>query len=97
MKHLNFLSIKPKKGIRVLGSGEIIPVLSEFEDDDNIYGSNKSISSMVIEVGGTYQWNPSMRLRGAFEVKRNSAKFSGSNSEISYNDTAFETGVVFNF
>lgn len=90
-------SIPLKKGIRVFGSGEIIPLLSEFEDEDNIYGSNKSISSMVIEVGGTYQWNPSMRLRGAFEIKRNSAKFSGSNSEISYNDTAFETGVVFNF
>jgi hypothetical protein len=89
-------NIPLKKGIRVFGSGEIIP-FSSFNDDDNVFGSKKSVSSMVLEFGGTYLWSPSIRILGSFEVINNSAKFSGSNTEITYNDTSFKFGGMFSF
>lgn len=89
-------SIPLKKGIRVFASGEIMP-FGEFTDTSSIYGSNKSISSMVLEVGAKYLWSPNLQIRGAFELINNSAKFSGSNSELSYNDTSIKLGGTFAF
>lgn len=89
-------NIPVKKGLRVFGSAEVMP-FAEFKDEDNIFGSNKNISSMALEAGVLYQWNPSMKLRGVFEVLNNTAKFSGSNSEVAYSDTNVKLGVLFTF
>ncbi len=89
-------NIPVQKGIRVFGRGEIIP-FGDFEDTDNIFGSNKSISSMLFEIGASYQWSPSLKILASFEVSNNSAKFSGDNSEVSYANTGLKMGGAFNF
>ena len=89
-------NIPLEKGIRLFGGGEIIP-FAEFNDDDNIFGSSKSISSLVLEIGGTYQWSGGLRLVSSLEIINNSAKFSGSNSELKYSDTTLKLGGIFSF
>ncbi|MBT4793332.1 MAG: hypothetical protein HON90_17305 [Halobacteriovoraceae bacterium] len=89
-------SMPLKKGIRVIGSGEIMP-FGDFTDDDNLYGSKKSISSLVIELGALYQWNPNIKIKGSFKNISNSGKFSGQNSELKYSDSGFKLGGVIGF
>ena len=89
-------NIPLKKGVRVFSSGEIIP-FGEFSDSDNIFGSTKSLSSLVLEVGAHYQWSSTIRILGSFEVISNSAKLSGVNSEVSYSDTNLKMGALFSF
>lgn len=89
-------SVPIQKGIRAFASGEIVP-FSDFEDDDNIFGSTKSLSSMVFEVGGTYLWSPGMTIIGSFEVINNSGKFKGNNSEVGYSNSSFKIGGLFSF
>lgn len=85
-----------KKGIRVFASGEIMP-FGEFEDTSSIFGSNKSKSSMVLELGAKYLWAPNINLLASFEIINNTAKFSGSNSELSYSDSFLKAGATFSF
>lgn len=85
-----------KKGLRLYASGEIIPI-SEFNDEDNVFGSTKSISSMALELGVIYRWSPAMKLTGGIDIIENSMKFSGNNSELTYSDTNFNAGVLFSF
>lgn len=89
-------SIPLQKGIRVFGSGELMP-FADFEDDEGVYGSANSVSSMAFKIGAQYLWSPSMRLMGTFEVINNSAKTNGSNSEVGYSDNNFKLGAVFSF
>ncbi len=89
-------NIPLKKGIRIFGSGEIIP-FGDFTDDDNFFGSKKSLSSLALEVGSHYQWTPTVRFLGSFEIISNSAKFSGTNSQLRYSDTTLKLGGVFSF
>jgi hypothetical protein len=83
-----------QKGLRVYGSGEIIP-FGDFEDTDNVYRAKKSMSSMVFEIGAQYLWTPSVKLLAGFEVINNSAKFKGTNSELSYRDASMKVGAIF--
>ncbi len=85
-----------KKRIRVFGSGEIIP-FSSFSDDDNTFDSVKSTGSMAFKVGGSYEYSPAMSLKGSFEVLNNSAKFSGTNTSLSYRSTSIKLGAIFVF
>ena len=86
-----------QRGIRLFGSAEYIPFPS-FEDDDGIYGSNKSASSLVFRAGVKYQFSPLITIDGAFEVQNNSAKFSnGNTSQVSYKDSIFRLGGSFIF
>ncbi len=89
-------SIPLQKGLRVFGSGEIMP-FADFSDDENVFGTSKTVTSMAFKIGAQYLWSPTMRLMGAFEVINNSAKTNGSNSEISYSDNNFKVGAVFTF
>jgi hypothetical protein len=89
-------NIPLKKGIRIFGSGEIMP-FGEFTDSDSIFGTTKSLSSLVLEIGAHYQWSSTIRILGSFEIVNNSAKFSGSNSEVSYSDTNLKAGALFSF
>lgn len=89
-------SVPIEKGIRAFASGEVIP-FGDFSDDDNIFGSTKSTSSMVFEVGGTYLWAPGLTIIGSFEVTNNSGKFKGNNSEVGYSNSAFKIGGLFSF
>lgn len=89
-------SIPLKKSLRVFGKGEVIP-FGDFSDEDNIYGTKESVSSMTFQVGAHYYWSPTIKILGAFEILNNSAKTSGSNSEVSYRDTSLKFGGVFTF
>lgn len=89
-------NIPLKKEIKVYGRGEIMP-FGGFNDEDSIFGSKKSISSMRIDVGVHYVWSLSIKLLGGFEVINNSVKFSGTPSELSYRDTLLKVGGVFAF
>lgn len=89
-------NIPIKKGVRMIGSAEIIP-FANFSDEDNFYSSSKSLSSMVFKVGAQYQWSPAMKLFGTFNVVNNSVRFNGKNSKLSYADTSVKCGGVFSF
>jgi hypothetical protein len=89
-------NIPLQRGLRIFGSGEIMP-FGEFSDDEGTFGSSQTISSMNFEIGARYLWSPTMRLVGSFEVLNNSAKTSGANSEVSYSDSNFKVGAVFTF
>ena len=89
-------SVPLRKGIRVFASGEIIP-FGEFNDVSNVYGTNKSISSLALEVGGKFIYGPNLNLLGSFELINNSARFNGNNSELSYGDTSLKFGASFSF
>ena len=85
-----------RKGIRIFASGEIIP-FGEFNDEDNLFGRMKSLSSMVLEFGTHYQWTPTVRILGSFEMINNSVSFSGTNTRLTYSDTSLKLGGVFSF
>jgi hypothetical protein len=81
---------------RVFVQGEFIPFPS-FKEDDDIYGSAKSVTAMEFEVGVKYQYAPRTTLDGSFESISRKAKFSGDLKEISYKDNRLKFGVSFNF
>jgi hypothetical protein len=89
-------SIPLQRGLRIYGSGEIIP-FGDYDDDDSVFNSKKSISSMVFDIGLHYLWSPTVKLLGGLEVTNNSGKFKGTNSELSYRDTSLKLGGVFIF
>ncbi|MCO4752927.1 MAG: hypothetical protein KC478_00525 [Bacteriovoracaceae bacterium] len=86
-----------QKGIRIFGGAQFIP-FSSFDDEDNIFGSEKSSSSMVFRGGLKYQYSPLISLDAAFETQNNSVKFdSGSTTQLNYRDTVLKFGGSFIF
>lgn len=85
-----------QKEFRVFGKAEIIP-FAEFDSDVSGYGTAKKVSSMLVEVGGKYQYNPLYTLDASLEVLSNRAKFNSDVKEVTYADTSFKFGVSFNF
>ena len=89
-------SIPVKRELRIFGSGEVIP-FGEFDDESGIYGSQKSVSSLNLKIGAQYYYTPSIKLVGMFNAINNSVRTAGSNSELTYRDTAFKFGAVFSY
>lgn len=89
-------SIPVKRELRIFGSGEIIP-FGEFDDESNIYGSQKSVSSLNLKIGLHYFYKPNIKLLTMFNAVNNSARTGGGNSEVTYRDTALKFGGVFSF
>lgn len=86
-----------KKGVRVFGQAEFMP-FSEFNEEDDIYGSEKSSSSLVFKGGLKYQYSPLISLDAALEIVNNSAKFDGGDvSQVSYKDNILKLGASFIF
>ncbi len=50
-----------QKGLRIFGEAEFIP-FSKFTDDDDIFGEEKSSSSLVFKGGLKYQYTPLVSL-----------------------------------
>ena len=69
----------------------------EFDDESNIYGGQKSVSSLNLKIGVHYYYTPVIKLVGMFNAINNSAKTGGSNSEVTYRDTALKFGGVFSY
>ena len=81
---------------RVFAQAEFIP-FPTFSEDDKIYGTAKSASSMELEIGVKYQYTPRMTIDGSIETLSRKAKFSGQFKEVSYKDNRLKAGVSFNF
>jgi hypothetical protein len=81
---------------RLFASAEFIP-FPTFSEDDNIYGSAKSSSSMELEIGVKYQYNSKMTLDATIETLSRKAKFNGTFKEVSYKDNRLKLGASFNF
>jgi hypothetical protein len=81
---------------RVFASGEFMPFPS-FDDEDDIYGSARSVSSMELEVGVKYQYTTRITLDGSIETQSRKAKFNSDYKEISFKDNIFKLGASFNF
>jgi hypothetical protein len=81
---------------RFFAQAEFVPFPS-FQEDDNIYGTAKSISAMELEVGVKYQYTPRMTVDGSVETLSRKAKFNGAFKEVSYKDNRLKVGVSFNF
>ena len=72
-------------------------LLVDFDSDVGGYGTAKKKSSMLIEVGGRYQYNPLYSIDASLEVMSNRAQFSSDVREVSYQDTALKMGISFTF
>ncbi len=68
-----------------------------FNDEDNIYGSAKSASSLDLEIGIKYQYTTRMTLDAGIEARSSKAKFSDNFKEVSYKDNVLKLGATFNF
>lgn len=68
-----------------------------FTDDDNIYKSAKSASSLDLEIGMKYQYTVRMTLDASIESRSSKAKFNSGFKEISYKDNVLKLGTTFNF
>jgi len=89
-------SIPLKRQFRVLGNIEILP-FGEFSDESNIFGSQKSISSLNLKIALHYRYTSSIKLLAMVNALNNSARTSGANSSITYRDTSLKLGGVFSF
>jgi hypothetical protein len=95
----------------ILGVGANIPINREFKfftkadfmpfptfkDDDKIYGTAKSASSLDLEIGVKYQYTLRMTLDASIESRSSKAKFNSGFKEVSYKDNILKLGTTFNF
>ncbi len=81
---------------RFFAQAEFIP-FPTYSEDDKIYGTAKSASSMELEMGVKYQYTPRMTVDGSLETLSRKAKFNGQFKEVSYKDNRLKVGVSFNF
>ncbi len=89
-------NIPLQKGLRVFARGEVIP-FADVSDEDNVYGSNKNVSSLLFNLGMRYQLNPMFTLVGSFESLSNTMKFKGSNSELAFRESMFKVSTMITF
>lgn len=81
---------------KIFARAEFLP-FPAFTDDDGIYESSKSISSMDLEFGVKYNYRTRITLDASFETQSRKAKFKENYKEISYRDNRLKFGASFNF
>lgn len=89
-------SIPLSREYKIFARAEFLPFPS-FTDDDGIYESAKSISSMDLEFGIKYHYTTRITFDGSFETQSRKAKFKENYKEISYRDNRLKFGASFNF
>jgi hypothetical protein len=89
-------SMPLQKGARIFAKGEVMP-FSSFNDDDDVFGSEKKSSSLHFNIGGSYKYAQNITLLGGLDITSNTGKFGGSISEVTYRDTIFQIGTRFVF
>lgn len=90
-------SLPLDRGIRLFAKGEIIP-FTTFTDENNLFSSTKSSSSIYLKFGGLYEYNPKIKLIGALELNNNSSNFNSNTiSQLSYKDTILKLGARITF
>lgn len=81
---------------KIFARAEFLPFPS-FSDDDDIYDSAKSVSSMDLEFGVKYHYTTRITLDGSFETQSRKAKFKEDYKEYIYRDNRLKFGASFNF
>lgn len=89
-------NIPINRDYRIFARGEFMPFPS-FNDDDDIFGSTKSVSSLEFELGVKYQYTPRLTLDGSFEGNSRKARFKTGNKGVSYADKLLKLGFSYNF
>ena len=85
------------KGVRGYVRTEFI-LMADFNEGDDIYGNEKSVSSLYFSLGGVYDWSPIIGVLGEVEVVSNKARFDDlSAKEIQYQSTLFKLGLTYQF
>lgn len=90
------VNIPMSKDFRFFGQVDFIP-FPTFKDEDGIYGSAKSVSSIDVELGVKYQYTTRITLDGGVELVSRKAKFRNNYKELTYNDNRLKLGASFNF
>ena len=72
---------------------DFLPFAS-YEEETNIFGRAKSVTSHQLELGSSYRYSPQMSINGSFETTSNKAKFEDNNS-FNFSDLAVKAGVIF--
>ncbi|MBL7665392.1 MAG: hypothetical protein JNM93_09675 [Bacteriovoracaceae bacterium] len=89
-------SIPIQRIFRGFVRAEIMP-FPKFKESTTTFGGSKSESSIQMEIGGSYQYNPLITLDGSIQMTNNKASFSGANTDLNYKSTAFKFGGSFSF
>jgi hypothetical protein len=85
------------KTTRAYARAEII-VGASFSDEDSIFISEASASSLQFEIGSDYQWSSQMLINGGLQITSNKMKFdAGEIRQLQYQDTAFKVGIIYLF
>lgn len=84
-----------QREIQFYGRAELLP-FPTFEDEDEIYGEQKSASSMQMEIGAKYKFNDILDFVLSYELTNNKIKFkTKSIDEVTYRDNTLKLGVQF--
>lgn len=70
---------------------------ADFSDSSNFYIEKKSVTSMELEFGAKYQYNPKMTFDAGLVFASRRAKFGGRFEEIHYRDNKLKIGASFTF
>ena len=91
------IDIPVVKDIRLMLRTEMIP-FADYNDDDSIFGNEKSNANIYFFLGASYQWSAEMGFFGGLEVVNNRAKFDdATNREVQYQYTSLRAGINFQF
>ncbi len=88
-------SIPLQKVFRAFVKAEVMPI-PKFKETAGLYGAAQSESSVQIELGTKYRYNPLINLNGSLQLTSNKASFAGGN-QIHYRSTVFKFGGSFSF
>jgi hypothetical protein len=72
-------------------------MFGDFEDNTSVTGNESSMSSLEIELGVRYQYNPLLTIDVFFERLSNKATFGGSVTEVNFQDSIFKIGTSMKF
>ncbi|MDH4466721.1 MAG: hypothetical protein QE271_01580 [Bacteriovoracaceae bacterium] len=85
------------KDIRLMLRTEMIP-FADYNEQDTVYGNERSNSNIYFFLGSSYQWTPAMGVYGGLEVVSNRAKFDNATyREVQYQYTGLKAGLTFQF
>lgn len=68
-----------------------------YEEEVSLYGEDDSTSNFALELGGSYELNPTLTIIGGFNYSQSKAKFDTGNQEYKLKEGALLVGGEFTF
>ena len=84
------------KNTRVLIGLDFMPGPS-FDEEVEIYGEDESTTHFNLNIGGSYQYSPTLKLRGSLEFRNSEAKFTGPTRTLKVKDSSLRFGTEYSF